>query len=197
MLVMALRTLTMAGLVLIAVLSLGYAGYSAANPRMFTVTQQQFITNTQSLYNTQTRTVMNTVTNVQTVTSTATSAAAYTAPNYQYCGYNGCSYNYYYSPPMYASISDVCKSTGQNDTYQCSGYIYQPSSACTQLAVPYVNAEWMEAVGYLYLTLYNLPANHPQAGAWVTVTGTLNQGAPPYGYTGACPSNYINVNSIS
>lgn len=186
----------MIGLVLIAILSLDYAAYANLNPRIMTVTQQQFITNTLNVYSTQTQTVtsISVVTSAQTVTNTATTGFG-NMGNYQNCGYNGC----YYSPPVYASINDLCKLTSQNNTVQCSGYVYQPSYACTELAIPYTNPEWLEATAYMYLTLYNLPSNHPPSGTWVTVTGQLNQGytAPPYGpFSGGCPSNYINVSSI-
>ena len=60
-------TLTIIGAALVAILSLGYAGYTMSTPQMATVTQQQYLTNTENFYSTQTQTV--TATN--TVTSTA------------------------------------------------------------------------------------------------------------------------------
>jgi hypothetical protein len=194
-----LRTLLIVGLILVAVLAVAFIGYSSLNPQVVTMTQQQFLTNTQSLYSTQTVTSVSTMTSFQTVTSAATAGFGnvYTEPgyvnnpNYPNCSYYGC----YSTPPAYASISDLCKTT--NSTVQCSGYLSQPSSACTELAIPYFNPEILESTAYLYLTLYNLPSNHPPGGAWVTVTGELNQGYSPGSYGAVCPGNYINVSSIS
>ena len=193
-----LRSILIGLLVLVAVVSVAFIGYSGLNPHLVTVTQQQFLTNTQSLYSTQTVTSLSMVTSVQTVTSATTAGFGngYTGPgynpNYPNCSYYGC----YYTPPAYASISDLCKTTNQNGTVQCSGYIYQPGGPCTELAIPYYNPEILESTAYLYLTLYNLPSNYP-SGAWVTVTGQLNQGYSPGSYGALCTSNYINVSSIS
>lgn len=194
-----LRTLLIVGLVLVAVLAVAFIGYSSLNPQVVTVTQQQFLTNTQSFYSTQTVTSVSVMTNFQTVTSAATVGFGngYPGPGYGYytnspsCSYYGC----YSTPPAYASISDLCKTT--NSTIQCSGYLSQPSSACTELAIPYFNPEILESTAYLYLTLYNLPSNHPPGGAWVTVTGELNQGYSPGSSGVLCTSDYINVSSIS
>lgn len=193
-----LRTMGVAGLALVALLSLGYAGYSSMNPQTVTVTQQQLLTNTQNLYTTQTQTVtsMNVVTSQQTVTTTTNAAGnVYTGSNYysQNCGYYGC----YYYGSGFASISDLCKPTGQNNTVQCQGYIYEPSSRCVELAIPFLNPDWMETTGYKYVTLYNMPANAPAAGAFVTVTGLLNEGYTPSLYGAACTADYITVTSIS
>jgi hypothetical protein len=191
------RGLVTIGLALVAILSLAFAGYTVLNPHNVTVTEQQLLTNTQSVFNTQTFTSVSTVTSVTTATSTATSTANGFVNNggviYQNCGYGGC----YYQAPSYASVSDLCKSTGQNGTVQCSGYLYQPSSACPELAIPYINPAIMETQGYLYVTLYNLPTNHPTPGAYVTVTGQPSQGFAP-GPSGeqACTDNTITVISI-
>jgi hypothetical protein len=193
-----LRSILIGLLVLVAVVSVAFIGYSGLNPHVVTVTQQQFLTNAQSLYSTQTVTSLSMVTNFQTVTSAVTAGFGngYTGPgynpNYPNCSYYGC----YYTPPAYAPISDLCQTTNQNSTVQCSGYLYQPSGACTELAIPYYNPEILESTAYLYLTLYNLP-NHPPSGTWVTVTGELNQGYSPGSYGVLCTSNYINVSSIS
>jgi hypothetical protein len=105
----------MIGLALVAILALGFAGYTAMNPHVSTVTQQQLITNTQSLYSTQVQTVtsvssvaqMVTVTNTQGVTTAAAQGNGYGNGYYQYCSPYGCmnapgaSYNTYnpYNPP--------------------------------------------------------------------------------------------------
>jgi len=191
------RGLATIGLALVAILSLAFAGYTALNPHNVTVTEQQVLTNTQSVFNTQTLTSVSTVTSVTTATSTATSIANGFLNSggviYQSCGYYGC----YYQGPSYASISDLCKSTGQNATVQCSGYLYMPSSACPELAIPYINPVFMETQGYLYVTLYDLPSNHPAPGAYVTVTGEPSQGFSP-GPSGepACTDNTLTVTSI-
>jgi len=115
------RTASMIGLALVAILALGFAGYTAMNPRVSTVTQQQIITNTQSLYSTQVQTVtsvssvaqMVTVTNNQGVSTAAGQGNGYgngygNGNGYsQYCSPYGCmnppggSYNTYnpYNPP--------------------------------------------------------------------------------------------------
>ena len=198
-----LRSILAGLLVLVAVVSIAYIGYSGLNPTVVTVTQQQFLTNTQSLYSTQTVTSLSMVTSFQTVTSATTAGFgnAYPGPgygyyqnypNYQNCSYNGC----YYSPPGFASPSDLCN-TAQNGTIQCSGYLHEPSSACIELAIPYIYPAIMESTAYLYLTLINLPSNIPPGGAWVTVTGTLNGGYSPGPYNVLCTSNYLNVATIS
>jgi len=195
-----IRGLASIGLALIAILSLAVAGYTVMNPHIVTVTQQQVLTNTQSVFNTQTVTSVSTLATVTTVTSTSISTAnGYLNLNaggiiYQNCAYYGC----YSQAPTYGSLSDLCKSTGQNSTVQCSGYLYEPSSACTELAIPYINVVFMETQGYLYVTLYNLPSNHPAPGTYVTVTGQPSQGFAP-GPSGeqACTDNTITVASIS
>jgi hypothetical protein len=191
-----LRSALLGGLVLVSVLSVAYLGYSNLNPHVVTITQQQILTNTENLYVTQTQTSVTTESFFQTVTTSVTPGNVYVGPGngyYQNCGYYGC----YYAPPAYASINDLCPSKGQNATVSCSGYLYEPSAACTELAIPYLNPEIMETTGYLYLTLYNLPSNHPNDGAWVTVTGSVYQGYPSNPYGPVCTSNYMNVISIS
>ena len=194
-----IRSILVGLLVLVAVVSVAFIGYSSLNPHVVTVTQQQFLTNTQSLYSTQTVTSLSMLTSFQTITSATTAGFGngYTGPgynqNYPNCSYYGC----YNTPPAYAPISDLCKTTDQNSTVQCSGYIHQPSSACTELAIPYYNPNILESTAYLYLTLINLPSNIPSSGTWVTVTGELNQGYSPGSYGVLCTSNYINVATIS
>lgn len=133
------------GLILITILSLALAGYTALNPHVTTLTQQQFVTNTQSLYNTQTQMVTSigtqTVTSVGTVTSvTTTTRTATVGYGYGYsqnCGYYGCSYpnSGYFNGNYYTT----CTSTGSGGTVQCSGYLYQPGNGCVELAVPIDN----------------------------------------------------------
>jgi hypothetical protein len=196
-----LRSVLVGLLILVSVVSIAYIGYSGLNPHVVTVTQQQLLTNTQSLYSTQTVTSLSMVTNYQTVTSAATAGFGnpYTGPGYGYNpNYPNCSnYGCYYTPPAYASISDLCNTTAQNGTLQCSGYLHEPSAACTELAIPYYNQYILESTAYLYLTLINLPSTIPPGGAWVTVTGVLNQGFSPGPNSVLCTSNYINVASIS
>jgi hypothetical protein len=195
-----LRSFLAGLLVLVAVVSIAYIGYSGLNPHVVTVTQPQLLTNIQSLYSTQTVTSVSMVTSFQTVTSVTTAGFGngYPEPGYGYyqnypnCSYYGCGY----APPGFASPSELC-TTAQNSTIQCSGYLHEPSSACTELAIPYIIPSIMESTGYLYLTLINLPANIPPSGAWVTVTGALNQGYSPGPYSVLCTSNYLNVATIS
>jgi hypothetical protein len=194
------------GLVLITLVSLALVGYTVLNPHVTTVTQQQFVTNTQSLYNMQTQTVTSigtqTVTSVgtQTITSitttTSTSTAGYGYGNYQNCGYYGCSSpgsGYYFNGNYYTT----CQSTGNGNTFQCSGYLYQNSNGCIELVVPIFSGYSFESPAYQYYTLQNLPSSHPPAGTWVTVNGQLNQGYNMPSNGPACPGNYINVTSIS
>jgi hypothetical protein len=99
-----MRSLAIVGLVLVSLLSLAFAGYTVLSPHTTTVTQQQFVTNTQNLVTTQTQT--------QTVTSQTVATSLTTVmnsigngygnyQNYQVCGNYGC-YNYpsYYDYPM-------------------------------------------------------------------------------------------------
>lgn len=212
------------GLIIIALLGLGAAGYTMTNPHVTTVTQQQLITNTQSLTNTQTQTVTSlgtqTVTNVVTTTNAMTSAgytygvstvsSGYYSQSNQNCNYNGCYYNpgyqscsyngcYYNGLPGYNNYyyTNVCQSVGGNNMVQCSGYLYHDQSGCVVLSIPIDNGYWFETRVYQYYTLQNLPANYQNIGGWVTVMGQMNQGynASPTG--AACPGNYIIVSSIS
>ena len=204
-----LRWMLIGFLALVAIVSVAFIGYTSLNPQVVTVTQQQFLTNTQNLYSTQTVTSLSLVTSVQTVTSATTAGLGngypypgyeyyypgyYYSPNYQNCSYYAC----YYSPPAYASLSDLCKTTGQNSTtVQCSGYLHEPSGACTELAIPYNNPYILESTAYFYLTMINSPSNLPSSGTWITVTGQLNQGYSPGSSGPICTNNYINVASIS
>ena len=102
------------------------------------------------------------------------------------CGYNGCYYT-------------TCQSTGQN-AIQCSGYLYEGSNGCLELQVPVANSvnNVMTSATQFY-TLHNLPPalnpSNPSIGSWVTVTGSLHQGANTSSNGAACPGNYINITS--
>jgi len=191
------------GLILITIISLALVGYTAVNPHVATLTQQQFVTNTQSLYSTQTVTSIGTqtvtsigmVTSVATATSTTTAGYGY-GNYYQNCGSYGC----YNSNPGYYSNGNYypsCQSTGSNNTVQCSGYLYQPSNGCLELAVPIDNADWAETRIYQYYALQNLPSTYTSGLGLVTVTGQLYQGYNVSPSGAACSGNYIVVTSIS
>ena len=219
----SLRTAAIIGLVLVAILSLGFAGYTAMNPRVNTVTQQQFLTNTQSVYSTQIQTVFS-VSQVTIATTTTNVAAIGNGVGlgsgyYQYCSPYGCmyppgpGYNTYnpYSPPnpwvagyyngayygyWNGNFYPPCQ-TGSNNTVTCSGYIFQAQNGCTVLVIPIANAYYSESYAYQYYTLHNLPSNAPSNGSWVSVSGQLYQGANTSSSGASCPGNYINVTSIS
>jgi hypothetical protein len=205
-----MRSAGIIGLVLVALLSLGFAGYAVFSPHTVTVTQQQMLTNTQNLFSvqTQTVTVASTATSVTTVTSMQGNGYGY--GNNQYCNYYGCyqppgnSYPGYGGYPGYYFYGygsyPPCQNTGSNNAVTCSGYLYQASSGCTLLAIPTTNnpyPSYATTYVYEYYSLQNLPANTPAIGSWVTVTGQLYQGynAAPNG--ASCPTNYISVSSIS
>src|SRR5271166_5391487 len=90
------RSVAIGGLVLVTLLSLAFAGYSALNPHTVTVTQQQIQTNTQSVYFVQTQAVtsVSTATSVVTLTNSAPNGYGYgnygNYGNYQPCYYYGC-----------------------------------------------------------------------------------------------------------
>lgn len=215
----------MIGLALVAILALGFAGYTALNPHVTTVTQQQFLTNTQSVYNTQTRvvTAVSQITEVVTVTNTeATTASGLgVLPGYyEYCSLYGCmyspgpSYNTYnpYQPPnpwypgyyngayygyWNGNFFPPCQTSEYNNTVTCSGYIFQAQNSCTVLVIPIANPYYAESFAYQYYTLHNLPSNAPTNGSWVTVSGQLYQGGNTSSSGASCPGNYINVTAIS
>ena len=189
----------MAGLLLVALLSLGFVAYATLHPQTTTLTQQQLLTNTQTQYFTQTMTSVNTVTNLATITATAGSYAVTVNPGNGYigpgyfswnCGYYGC------NPPSLGAYGSMCQSTNQSNTVQCSGYLSEPGDGCTQLAIPYWNTDVMESQGYVYYALKNA-TSLPSPGSWITVTGQLGQGFTPGLNGAACPGNYINVSSVT
>jgi len=204
--------LTIAGLALVAILSLAFAGYTALNPHMPTVTQQQFLTNTQSFYNTQiqTATSFSTVTSVQVVTQTTTAGYGngyyqngYGNGYYENCPYYGCAYPpyppqnynpaysnyYYYQPPCQAS-------SAYSNAVSCQGFFYHASNGCTVLVIPVWNPAIQESYVYQYYTLQNLTTTYPN-WTWVTANGQLYQGSNTSSSGAACPGNYITVSSIS
>jgi len=183
------------GLILITLASLILVGYTSLNPHLSTVTQQQFLTNTQSIYSTQTQTQTQSVTSIGTqtltVTVTTTSTTGIGYGYYQGCGYYGC------PSPGYTSYYGCQSLSSSRDTVQCYGYLYKDSAGCIELAVPVNNGYYFETQVYQYYTLRNLPSAYPSLGSWVTVTGQLYTGYNVGPYGAACPGNYIVVASIS
>lgn len=220
----ASRTGGIIGLALVAILALGFAGYTALNPHITTVTQQQLLTNTQSVYSTQTVTSASQATQIVTATSTQAGATGIVPGSqqpeyYEYCSPYGCmyspgpNYNTYnpYSPPnpwypgyyngaYYGYWNGVftppCQSNGSGNV-TCSGYVFQAQNGCIVLVIPIANPYYSESFAYQYYTLHNLPANAPTSGSWVTLSGQLYQGANTSSSGASCPGNYINVTSIS
>lgn len=198
-----LKSAGIVGLVLVALLSLGFAGYTVLSPHIVTVTQQQLLTNTQSVYSVETQTV--TVASTATSTATVTSAQPIGYGSYQACNnYYGCYQSpgyYYYYPGYYYGYGTYtpCQSTGSNNV-TCSGYLYQANNGCTLLAIPTLNnpyPSYATTYVYEYYVLHNLPSNAPASGAWVTVNGQLYQGFNTAPNGASCPNNYIIVASIS
>jgi hypothetical protein len=197
------------GLILVALVSLAFAGYVALNPSTSTVTQQQFVTNTQTVTSLQTQTVnvLSTSTSVTTVTSSQAGIPPYGYGNYYYqtCDYYGCYYQspgYYSNPGYYYGYSypPACQNTGSGNNVSCSGYLYQADNGCTLLAIYTANNPYPSYATtgvYEYFTLHNLPSIAPSTGSYVTVTGQLYQGYNTASNGASCPTDYINVSSIS
>ncbi len=206
----SLRKFGIVGLVLVAILSLAFAGYTAQTPHITTVTQQQLLTNTQSLTNTLTITNTKITTSATTITSTivSTTSIGY-GDGYGYGYGNGYYPNYpYYQDcgascppsPSYLNNYNTCNlnSPAGSNTFQCYGYIFQDSGGCVELAVPMPNPPYyFETPVTHYYGLHNLPSNTPPMGSWVTVTGQWNQGTNTSPSGAACPFNYLNVTSIT
>jgi len=202
-------TAAIVGLALVAILSLGFAGYTALNPHTVTVTQPQLLTNTQSVYSVQTQTVMtaNTVTSATTVTYTPPNQNGYGMySNPQYCGYYGCNYyncGYYYCSYNYGYYGGYfyppCQ-TASNGNSTCSGFLYQAQSGCTLLAISTTSNPYpSRATGLVleYITLQHLPSSIPQPGSWITVSGQLYQGYNTASNGASCPTNYMVVSTVS
>ena len=191
---------TIAALVVVAILGLGFVAYASMNPRLVTVTQLQYLTNTQNQF--ATVTAVSTVTSAftetattYTVTPNAITTIGYPYPAQGYfpgpnCGSYGC------SPPSLGAFGSLCQTTGQNQTVSCSGYLSEPTEGCTELAIPYTNPDLLESTAYQFYTLRNT-SSLPPAGSWITVTGQLGQGYTQGTNGGACPANYINVSTMS
>jgi len=214
------KTAGIIGLVLVAILALGFAGYTAMNPHATTVTQQQVLTNTQSALNTQMQT--QTVTSVQTVNQAATVTQTNSGYGYgngqgnnQVCSQYGCypyAYNnapppynsagYYYNGYYYAYDANgqfiaPCQASGFNNTASCQGFLYQAPNGCTELVIPIQNAYIQESTTYQFYTLHNLPASVPSLGTWITVSGQVSNGPNTSSSGASCPGNSINVSSLS
>jgi hypothetical protein len=212
-----LQTAGIIGLVLIAILSLGFAGYTAINPHAITVTQQQLLTNIQNVVNTQTQTVTSVQTVNQAVTVTQTNSGygyGNGQGNNQVCMTYGCypyPYNsnpppigggYYYNGYWYGydlngNFVPPCQSSGTNSSVTCQGFLYQNPNGCTELVIPVQNAYIQESTTYQFYTLHNLPSSPPSPGTWITVSGQIFNGANTASNGAACPGNYINVSSMS
>jgi len=214
-----LRTAGIIGLVLVAILALGFAGYTAMNPHATTITQQQMVTN--QVTNTQANIITQTVTSVQqvnqaaTITQTANAGYGYGNGNgnnqvcdpygcVSYPGYNvnqpigsGYYYNgYWWGYDSYGNFVPPCQPSGSNNTVSCQGFLYQAPSGCTELVVPIQNAYIQESTSYQFYTLHNLPSNTPSGGTWISVSGQIFQGSNTASNGAACPGNYINVSSL-
>jgi hypothetical protein len=145
-----------------------------------------------------------TTSSVTTQTMTTTSQVG------QYCGYGCDPYNQYppYYPgypgyyggypsyPAYANAYGVCGyGIGYGANVQCTGYIYQAPTGCTELVIQVVNP-YSYTSALQYYTLHNLSST-PPSGTLVTVQGQMYQGLNTSSTGAACPGNYINVSSIS
>ena len=182
------------GIALLAILALGFAGYSTLTPHSTTVTAQQYVTNTLGFYTTQTQTVVstNTVTSAVAVNQAINlsgSGPAY----YQTCGYYGCSpaQGYTYTP---------CTPTGNTENVTCYGYLIQNGqSSCVQLSVAITDPDyWTSGVFWVHYTLQNLPSSYPAIGSWVNVIGQLNiSNTNLSANSAACSPNTLTVSSIT
>jgi len=123
--------------------------------------------------------------------------------NYQYNNsgyqYGTCYQNPYCLYPGYynGNYYTTCQPTGNGNTVQCSGYLYQPLTGCVELAVPVNNGYWFESPVFQYYTLRNLPSSYASGWRWITVTGQLYQGYNTASTGVSCPGNYINVSALS
>jgi len=112
--------------------------------------------------------------------------------------YGNCYLNSYCNPVYFnGNYYAPCQSTGSSNSVQCSGYLYQPSTGCVELAIPIDNGYWFESRVYQYYTLQNLPSSYNPSWRWVTVTGQLNQGFNVAASGAICPGNYIIVSTMA
>jgi hypothetical protein len=164
---------------LVAILGIGYLGYSTAAPASVTVTRQEYATNLQTA--TTTVTASSTVTTQATQTATVANSNAY-QPN---CTPGvACSWPYNY---------DACSWTGNGNNVVCDGYLIQGQGGCVELGVPTVSAAQPL---YNHYTLQNLPSSYPTIGSWVVVSGQLLQGPNSTASGTSCSTSIIIVNSI-
>ena len=178
------------GVGLLAVLSLGFAGYSALNPHTMTVTGQQYVTDTQIGSTTITTIVTVNSQSTQTIAAAVAATPASGAAYQMNCAGGstsyGCNWPYTY---------DACWGTGQGNNVACDGYLVQGPNGCTELAVP---TDTVEQPAYDHYALQNLPSSFPPMGSWVVVKGQLwlasNSNSAANG--AACPTNSIAVTSI-
>lgn len=185
--------LGMIGIALVAILSLGVAGYTTLTPHSATVTEQQQLTNTENFYTTQTQTL----TSISTVTSSVATNAAINLNGggpayYQTCGYYGCypAQGYTYTP---------CSSTGTSNTVTCYGYLIQNGKGCVQVSVPTTDPDyWRSGIWWVHYKLQNLPSSYPSIGSWVNVTGQLNiSNTSMSANSASCSPNTITVTSVT
>ena len=176
------------GLALLAILGVGYAGYSAMNPHTVTITGQQYVTNTQL----GTTTMTSVVTTDSYVTQTVTSNPLASSGAYQLnCGIGsysyGCNWPYTY---------DACQGTGQGNNVVCDGYLRQGPNGCVELSVP---TDTASQPPYDHYALQNLPSSYPPIGSWVVVKGQLSlvSSETLTSNMAACPANSIAVTSIA
>jgi hypothetical protein len=204
----SLGAVAIGGLVLVALLSLAFAGYTALNSRTVTVTEQQMLTNTQSQYFVQTQAVTSASTATSYITLTNAPPNGYAYGNYQSCYYYGCYQGpgYYYNnnpgyyPGYYGNDYSPCQSTQSSGSITCSGYLYEAQNGCSLLAISTTNnpyPSYATTYVYEYYSLHNLPSNTLASGTWVTVSGQMYQGYNISSNGNSCPNNYINVNSIT
>jgi len=111
--------------------------------------------------------------------------------------YGNCYPNSFCYYPGYNYNNGPCQATGNTSTVQCSGFLYDNSDGCIQLAVPIDNAYWAETRIYQYYTLVNLPSYYALTRSWVTVTGQMSRGYSILPSSTTCSPNYITVTSIS
>ena len=111
--------------------------------------------------------------------------------------YGNCYQNPYCYYPGYNYNNRPCQATGNTSTVQCSGFLYDNSNECIELAVPIDNAYWAETRIYQYYTLVNLPSYYALTRSWVTVTGQMSRGYSILPSSTTCSPNYITVTSIS
>ncbi|MGD0423288.1 MAG: hypothetical protein ABSA92_07500 [Candidatus Bathyarchaeia archaeon] len=183
-------------IVIVGFLGLLYSANSQLATRGMTTTQQQLVTNVRDIYSTQTVTVtsISSASSAAVISSIATTVSGFgNGPVYPpYLEYQTCQYNCFYPAPGYNSL---CRSIVNGDV-ECSGYVYHDTGGCVELAIPYVNPDYLESVAYQYYTLRNLPISFATSG-WVTVTGQLHQGFNVSPSGGLCPANYIEVSAVS